>query len=189
MSLQSCQPWASHGYFFYSFKPFFKPDVLHFLGIGADGLTVFCTILQKCVKKNISSYCHLVKELKGMSITKEEGASVEKFNQKMHDCIKCINGANDCPTNLAYLILKNFKGILVDIFSHQVNQIFLALARDNNAHNDEMFLPEQESLYESLSGEWVHFAYKKITQTDFAKYQQITNKNMNSLNLKSDKNG
>ena len=85
-----------------SLKPKFKSDVLQSTGVAADGLTVFCTIIQKCVLLNASLQRELIATLSTMRLTQQEGENVEVFNQKLNNLItRILNAPCGCPTDLS----------------------------------------------------------------------------------------
>lgn len=163
-----------------SIETSFKTDVLHSVGRGADGLTVFCIILQKCVKSNLSLQHQLVKSWRMCPSSKKKAKALKSSTRNFVSLSSAL--VVQATIQLTYPILSSSVSK-----AHLLT--YLDLDRVHNAHHEDIFLPELESFYESFLWRLGTLCLKKVSHTDFAKYQQSTNQKMNVFTLKNDESG
>mgnify|MGYP003433799043 FL=1 len=162
-----------------SLKPKFKSDVIQSTGVTADGITVFCTIIQKRVLLNASLQRELIATLSTMRLTQQEGENVEIFNQKLTELItRILNAPGGRPTDLSLLVIKCFLGSSVPAFAQRVNTLYVELSRDPSKYSESEIISELEELFETFHHDWPPSSMKTVTHQEFTnKLNQLTTKN------------
>ena len=153
----------------------FQQDVLKTAGVDADGIHIFCVIIQKRIHLDPSLQRTLIDSFQKVKLIDEKGENVEKFNHKVKECIDQITNAGPEPEDLALLTIKLYFGASVPMFSQNVNNLFLTITSNRGALTHDDIMTELEQLYLKLKDkEWTPSTSKVVTHQEFAKYQQNT---------------